>query len=141
MIVEIINNWSKPKLTWDGIIDAVESRFHATYCRQALANHSDIYFAYVTKIRFLAQKKSPEETSDDPRLSDALERITKLKIELVERKKIEAALLEQFARWAYNASAVGIDPRQLDAAIIKVDRDASLVPKKINTKNKVLKKK
>lgn len=123
-IVEIIDGWSSPKLTWELLIDQVFLRLRAKYTRQALNNHIRI------KNAFGARKK--DLLGYDPKIfkveSPEQLRITRLEVENKRLKQEYNNLLEQFNRWVYNGYLKQMDDRMRDfmnRPLPSVDREPS----------------
>lgn len=122
-IVEIVRGW-EGRLTWPALIDAVARKTNATYTRQALFNQERIRIAYETN-RDISDNKGGSTPSGRPMsatLNAAIGRIKRLEHENAELKKREALLLEQFARWAYNASTRGITDDFLNQPLPPLNR-------------------
>jgi hypothetical protein len=120
-IVEILDGWAG-KLTWDLLIDAINFRTHNKYTRQTLHKHERIRNAFDLRKTSLADGDGKMPLARSPELQKALERIARLE---VENKRIESEnekLLEQFARWAYNAYARGLDANFLNKSLPPVNR-------------------
>ena len=60
-------------------------------------------------------------------LQKAMERIDRLKAENERLKDENNSLLEQFARWAYNAHTRGLDEDFLNRALMPVDREKTKI--------------
>jgi hypothetical protein len=122
-IVELLDGWSG-LLTWDSLIDAIERRVFARYTRQALYKHQRIRAAFTLRKQALARASDrPKPRIGSPELQAAVERIERLS---AENKRLEAEnsrLLEQFVRWAYNASTRNLDHAFLSRPLPGVDRD------------------
>lgn len=120
-IVEILDGWSG-KLSWELLIDVIELRMFNRYTRQALFKHERIRHAFdLQKSNFLKGKGEVRKVGS-PELQVALERIAKLE---AENKRLESEnnhLLEQFARWAYNAHTRGLDNNFLNRPLPSVNR-------------------
>ncbi len=121
-IAEILDGWSG-KLTWELLISAIELRCYNRYTRQALHKHERIHHAFeVTKQRLNDGDPTTSKKMASPALQAALERIARLE---AENKRLESEnnrLLEQFARWAYNAHIRGLDQEFLSRALPAVNR-------------------
>ncbi len=120
-IVEILDGWTE-KLTWELLIDAVELRMHNRYTRQTLHKHERIKNAYELRKAALAYGDGEVRIVRSPELQKALERIARLE---TEKKRLESEnqqLLEQFARWAYNAHVRGLDKNFLNQPLPPVNR-------------------
>jgi hypothetical protein len=118
-IIEMLDGWAGP-LTWKLLIDAVYSRLRNRYTRQALHKHQRI------RIAFEVRKKNPDQGEQRPRgsvqLQKAMERITRLEAENQRLQRENDLLLEQFARWAYNAYVKGISESELNRPLPEIDR-------------------
>ncbi|NEX60091.1 hypothetical protein [Noviherbaspirillum galbum] len=121
-IIEIIHGW-EGRLTWPALIKAVAAKMHATYTRQALFKQERIRVAYET---YRASK--PDAVGGRPvsaALKASMERIQRLELENAGLKKREALLLEQFVRWAYNASTRGLTEAFLNQALPPTNRQGN----------------
>lgn len=124
-IVGVLDGWSG-KLTWEMFIDAIEKRTRRRYTRQALHRYERIHLAFVTRKR--AVGGDPAENADvnmAPELKMALEQVERLTGENQRLKAEQHRLLEQFARWAYNANSRNLTKEFLDTPMPKVDRERS----------------
>jgi len=122
-IVKIIDGWSRSeKLTWDNLILAAQMRLFRKYSRQALSRHERIKRAYTLKKQFLSTGSDSKTEFKSVELQKAMERIDRLKAENERLKNENNSLLEQFARWAYNAHTKGLDETFLNRALMPVDR-------------------
>ncbi|MDR5762967.1 hypothetical protein [Caballeronia sp. LZ035] len=105
-MIEVIRGW-EGRLTWPSLIKAVVKKMHCTYTRQALFNQELIRVAYESY-----RANNTVTTGTGPPVSAALQaaldRVTRLELELAEVKTREILLLEQFVRWASNASTRGL---------------------------------
>lgn len=120
-IVEILDGWSD-KLTWDLLIDAVELRMHNRYTRQTLHKHERIKNAFELRKVALADSDGEVRIVRSPELQKALERVTRLETENKRLESENQQLLEQFARWAYNAHTRGLDSNFLNKSLPPVNR-------------------
>jgi hypothetical protein len=121
LIIGLLDGWST-NLTWETLIDAIESRLHVRYSRQALDRHDRIKLAYTLRKEKL--RNSPVKDSDvkSVELRAALDRLQRLENENERLKAENNALLEQFALWAYNARTKGLDKNALNRPLPFVDR-------------------
>ena len=127
-IVKIIDGWSRSeKLTWDNLILVVQVRLFRKYSRQALSRHERIKRAYALKKRFLRTGADSKTEFKSVELQKAMERIERLKAENERLKDENNSLLEQFARWAYNAHTRGLDEAFLNRALMPVDRERTKI--------------
>ena len=108
-IVEILDKWGMEKLTWNLLIDAVALNCLQRYTRQALSGCERIRNAFdLTKEK--QRSETPGVKKNMPhRLKIAYARIARLETENSRLKAENNALLVQFATWAYNANAKGLD--------------------------------
>lgn len=121
-VVEILDGWSG-KLTWELLINAIELRSYNRYTRQALHKHERIYHAFeMTKQRLNDCDPTTIKKMASPALQAALERIARLEAESKRLESENDRLLEQFARWAYNAHMRGLDQEFLSRALPMVNR-------------------
>jgi hypothetical protein len=124
-IVQILDGWSS-KLSWEALIEAVERRAGLRYTRQALHRHERIRLAFAVRKKALSVQigeRSCEEAS--PELRAALERIARLEGENQRLVAENNNLLEQFARWAYNAQTRSLTEDFLNNPLPAVDREQS----------------
>ncbi|MXR38283.1 hypothetical protein GQF02_15025 [Neisseriaceae bacterium B2N2-7] len=127
-IVRLLDGW-KGKLTWDALIDAIVTRLHCRYTRQALHKHERIRTAYTLRKDTLGNKKEAAAPPRSGPLADAMVRIDRLE---AENKRLEAEnqrLLEQFVVWAYNAHTRGLDKEFLSQPLPIVNRGQTIFPK------------
>lgn len=129
-IVSVLDGWSG-KLTWELLIDAIEKRTRRRYTRQALHRYERIHLAFVTRKTALAGGSAENYRVIDmaPELKAALEQVERLKGENQRLKAEQHRLLEQFARWAYNAHSRNLTKEFLDTPLPKVDRERTDVTK------------
>lgn len=120
-IVEILDGWSG-KLTWELLIDDVELRMHNRYTRQTLHKHERIKSAFELRKAALAGGDGDIRIVRSPELQKALERIARLEAENKRLESENQQLLEQFARWAYNAHVRGLDKNFLNQPLPPVNR-------------------
>lgn len=126
-IVEIIRTWDG-RLTWPGLVGEIFKKTNATYTRQALYKHESIRIAYE------AYRENGSETEQGRPVPAALkastERVRRLEMENAELKKREALLMEQFVRWAYNASTRGLTEDFLNQGLPPTNRHGNMVSRK-----------
>jgi hypothetical protein len=125
LIVGILDGWSG-KLNWEGLIEAVERRAHARYTRQALHKHTRIRNAFSIRKKALAEDQDHEGSAHSPELQVYLQRIARLENENARLEAENQRLLEQFARWAYNAHTRGLDHAFLSQPLPPVNRDQTV---------------
>ncbi len=119
-IVEILDGWSE-KLTWNLLIEEIKIRLKNEYTRQALAKHNRIKSTYdITKERVSGDRKDSRPVSiETAMMMQSLKRVEAENLRLHQENQ---NLLEQFARWAYNAYSKGITIDALNKSLPKVDR-------------------
>lgn len=120
-IVEILDGWSG-KLSWELLIDAIELRMFNRYTRQALYKHERIRHAFDIRKTELAGSGGGVRKVESPQLQIALDRIARLEAENRRLESENNQLLEQFARWAYNAHTRGLDHDFLNRSLPPVNR-------------------
>jgi hypothetical protein len=120
-IVSILDGWSG-KLGWDLLITAIERRNGNSYSRQALDKHVRIKQAFVQRKKALAGTDGESRKVSSPELQAALDRIQRLAAANDRLTKENNSLLEQFVRWAYNASHFGVGQEKLNKALPPVSR-------------------
>lgn len=106
-IVEILDGWNSPKLTWELLIEQVLLRLRAHYTRQALNNYVRIKEAFSARKQALAGCGPKERKVESP----DQQRIARLEAEIERLKRENNALLEQFNRWVYNGYLKQMDER------------------------------
>ncbi|OWY27785.1 hypothetical protein [Herbaspirillum robiniae] len=124
VIVQILDGW-KDKLTWDALIEVLRRREGLRYTRQALHRHERIRLAFTVRKKALAEQDEQPRTASSPELQIALERIARLEAENQRLAFENNALLEQFARWAYNAQTRNLTADFLNNPLPTVNRDQS----------------
>ena len=120
-IVEILDGWSG-KLSWELLIDAIELRMFSRYTRQGLYKHERIRNAFELKKNEGAEGGKDVKRASSPQLQIALDRIVWLESENRRLESENNQLLEQFARWAYNAHTRGLDHEFLNRPLPSVNR-------------------
>lgn len=125
-IVGLIDGWTG-KLTWDLLRAAIATRSSQTYERQTLAGHRDIQLAFSSKKTTPTPAKKPALS---PELEAAEQVIDRLEA-TVKRLTLENnSFIEQFVRWAHNASLRGLDEDFLNQPLPPVDREKTKEDKK-----------
>jgi uncharacterized protein (UPF0335 family) len=120
-IVEILDGWFD-KLSWELLIDAIELRMFNRYTRQALYKHERIRHAFELKKNELSGGGTDTKRVASPQLQIALDRIARLEAENRRLESENNMLLEQYARWAYNAHTRGLDHEFLNRPLPSVNR-------------------
>lgn len=121
-IVRLLDGWSG-KLTWEALIDAIVTRLHSRYTRQALFKHERIKAAYTLRKEALGLSSKDAIPYGPGQLGEAMARIDRLEAENQRLNAENHRLLEQFARWAYNAHTRGLDKNFLNQPKPRVNRD------------------
>ncbi|NNB27664.1 hypothetical protein [Pseudomonas fragi] len=125
-ILDTINGWKKPPITWDAICDAVQPIVGKRPTRQSLSSYALVKVAYKKKAETLSLEYIPRPSPSSLSVSQA--RIEKLEAELGVMAARNQALLEKFVVWQYNASKHGISESMLNERLPRIDRERS-VPK------------
>jgi hypothetical protein len=123
-IVQLIDGWSG-RLTWELLCVEVERRCGVRYTRQALHRYERVRSAY-SRYRATQGERDSDGDADNagpPELRAALDRMARIEAESRRLAYENQQLLEQFARWAYNAHMRGVTEEQLNAALPKVNRE------------------
>lgn len=123
-IVEILDGWSDP-LTWDALVDTVYRRTGQRYTRQALNKHDRIKQAFTHRKNALASRQDVDRKVKDPVLQLTMDRLARVESENERLKRENAALLEQFVRWTYNAGLKGLTLDVLNQPLPAVRRGQS----------------
>ena len=114
-VVRLLDGWTE-KLTWDGLIARITAQTKSTYTRQALDRHPRIKLAFQAAKERLANQPVKEglTKAEEQRRLAAYDRLVSENARL---NKENNALLEQFTRWAYNATLRGMTEDQLNAPL------------------------
>lgn len=127
-IVRLLDGW-EGKLTWEALIDAIVTRLHCKYTRQALHKHERIRAAYALRKQSLGVQNDAAVSRGSGPLADAMAHIARLEAENQRLEAENQRLLEQFVVWAYNAHTRGLDKEFLSQPLPRVNRDQSVPPK------------
>jgi hypothetical protein len=122
-VLDTLDGW-KGKLTWDLLLDAVETLTRHRYSRFTFADYPEIANAFSLKKDSLrgTLPRTRGEPKDE-RLRAALEQVDRLRAK-AERLQAENNLLsEQFVTWAINAERKGVTMDMLNAPLPKPNRD------------------
>lgn len=122
-IVNLILGWGEEKLSWEAVCEASEPLVGKKPTRQSLNNNQSIRDAFTARksgIRQLGIHK-PKPSN----LNVAADRISHLRAENDMLKKKNAALLEQFVRWQYNAYKYGMTEAKLNEPMPTIDRETT----------------
>ncbi len=127
-IVRLMDGW-EGKLTWEALIDAIVTRLHCKYTRQALHKHERIRAAYALRKESLGGQRQAAVRSGSGQLTDVMARIARLEAENQRLDAENQRLLEQFVVWAYNAHTRGLNKEFLSQPLPRVNRDQTVPPK------------
>lgn len=127
-IVRLLDSWSG-RLTWEALIDAIVTRLHCRYTRQALHRHERIKMAYTLRKEVLGQSVKDGVPRCSGQLGEAMTRISRLEAENCRLEAENRRLLEQFVVWAYNAHARGLDKSFLSQPLPSVNRGKTVSTK------------
>lgn len=106
-IVEILDGWSLPKLTWEIFIEHIFLRLRVRYTRQTLNNYSRIKDSFS-----VCKKKLTGVNPDDfKKETPNQQRICRLEAEVDRLTRENNSLLEQFNRWVYNGYLKTMDEK------------------------------
>ncbi|WP_131868840.1 hypothetical protein [Bradyrhizobium sp. Y-H1] len=125
IIRTIIEEWSRPEMGWEDVVEAVEQRLGRNWTRQALGSHSKIKLAFQHKKEELKNAKLGRKLRRS-RVDADYQRMAKFTQDIGEvveglRKRIEI-LEARFARWRHNAYLHRLTVEQLDAPLQENDR-------------------
>ena len=120
VILGIIHAW-EGRLTWPALVKAITASINCAYTRQALFNQERIRAAYDTYRANFSGAAGPGRPMSAS-LKAAVDRAKRLEIQLEEAKRLESLLLEQFVRWAYNASTRGLTEDFLNQPLPPLNR-------------------
>ena len=117
-IVGILDGLST-HLTWAMLIDKAERVLGCRYTRQALHKHARIQDAFAAQNKHGVEAAGPKKPTEVRALAD---RIARLNAENSRLEMENNRLLEQFARWAYNAAIRNLDAEYLNQPLPAIDR-------------------
>lgn len=126
VIVGMIRDW-EGRLTWNSLIEMIMEKSHVTYTRQSLHKHHAIRIAYETYRASEALGVGSGGRPISASLKASSERVARLESEIAELKIRESLLVEQFVRWAYNASTRGLTEDFLNQALPPTNRHGNAV--------------
>jgi hypothetical protein len=125
-IVGILDGWTGP-LSWATLIEAIDDLMRVRYTRQALHNHERIRLSFSLRREALKAMGVPVRTRAKSPEVEVLRQIN-ARLE-AQNQRLEAEntrLLEQFARWSYNANNRGVRQEMLNRPLPEVNRDSAL---------------
>lgn len=123
-IIDAILGWGEEKLTWEALCQSVEPLVGKVPTRQSLHAIPKIRDAFTNRkagLREVGARKSVPSS-----LSIAAARIERLQNEVDALKRQNAALLEQFVRWQYNAYKYNVMEHQLNEDLVRIDRGQTI---------------
>jgi len=120
-VVNHILGWGDEKLTWNAVLDSIESLIGYKPTRQTLYANQDIRDAFKSRKTGIRQKGIDKPKPSN--LNVAADRIAHLRAENDMLKKKNAALLEQFVKWQYNAYKYGLTEQKLNEPLPMIDRE------------------
>jgi hypothetical protein len=124
-IVGIVDGCTGP-LSWNILIEAIDEHTRVRYTRQALNNHERIKLAFSVRRETLKATGGPMRVDTATSEHAVLLQINARRGAEIERLKAEnARLLEQFVRWAYNASNRGVSEEILNRPLPAVNRESA----------------
>ena len=119
-IIELIEEWSEPKLTWPLLVDACKEKLDISRARQSLMNLPAVDLAMKNrKAALKAKKLKPGWIAD---LQTANERIEELK---ATNQKLLAAVRDMHSRfliWQANADMHGLTQAMLDRPVSQLKK-------------------
>lgn len=120
-IVALIDGWpGAHRLTWEGVLDAVEKRLGFRPTRQTLCRHAAVKIAFQARRRGMAAE-APGGVRGGP---DA-QRLARLEAELERVRGENALLLESLTRVIYNVAKFGISRSRALEPLPLIDRGRS----------------
>lgn len=122
-VVNHILGWGDEKLTWNTVLDSIESLIGYKPTRQTLYANQDIRDAFKSKKSGIRQKGIDKPKPSN--LNVAADRIAQLRAENEMLKQKNTALLEQFVIWQYNAYKYGMTEAKLNEPLPMIDRERS----------------
>lgn len=122
LIVGLFDCWTG-SLSWERVIDTVETRLFFRYTRQALSGHRRISEAFgLCKERLAAVTHKRDSKPLSPELRALQERLARRDAEVQRLRAENQRLLEQFVVWIYNAQIRGVSQSDLERPLPPVDR-------------------
>jgi len=127
-MVALLDSWPHDlKLSWSEFITECYRHLHFKYSRQALCRHWLIAEAFTRNKKRLRDASVPRKLNHLT-VKKAAERIERLEQQVKELEHANQTLLEQFVRWAYNASNRGLTEEYLNQPLPHADRNPSILP-------------
>ncbi len=136
-LVELLDGW-KGALTWEALSEASLRVIGTSPTRQTLSRIARIQDAFAaTKARIRSGDGGAQKVPHSIKL--AADRIVRLENENARLSTENAALLEQFVVWQYNAYVKGMSQAELNRPLPQIDR-AMTVPLEARAKRRVVAK-
>lgn len=125
IVLETLDMW-KGKLTWEILLDAVETNTGHRYSRFTLAEYPEIANAFSLKKDTL-RGTLPRERGEprDERVRAAITQADRYKAKADRLEAENQLLTEQFVTWAINAERQGVTIDILNLPLPKPERDRS----------------
>jgi len=122
-ILGILDGWpANRKLCWPALVETIRIHLGKSWSRQALDRHARIKDAFQLRKGGLKKKPAQNRGGFALDLQKALETIEHLEAENARLKNENRGLLEQFARWAYNAHSKGVSESVLNQPLPRTGR-------------------
>lgn len=124
-VLDTLDTW-RGKLTWDLLLDKLESAWGHRYSRFTLAGYPEIANAFAhRKDALRGTLPVSRGTPTDERVLAAIEQAERFKAKAERLEAENNLLLERFVTWAINAQMKGVDMDALNKPLPKPDRDRS----------------
>jgi hypothetical protein len=122
-ICSLLESWPSRKITWDLVVEHIESYIGHRWTRQALEKHERIKTAYQTRRTALRTGGAPgRPASVDPADILLRRRVEELQAEIGRLRAQIATYEDLFIRHHYNAHARGVSEGELAAPLPPIDR-------------------
>ena len=118
--VSLLDSWAG-KLTWDHYLAVLAVEIGHRYTKAAMLRHPRIANAW-GDAKARCRESSPNAGHGAVALQLSQAKVKKLTNEVERLNAENEQLLEQFVRWAHNATIRGLSPEDLDAPLPKVRR-------------------
>jgi hypothetical protein len=125
-VISVLDNWTKPKLTWDALTDELSLSGLPDYTRQALERQPLIKSAYSSMKISLRAENGGMRSTTRARDSDLCSKIRSLERKIQRLEKENSNLLERFLRWLHNANNSGLSIEQLELPLPEIERGLPL---------------
>lgn len=110
--VEILDGWVG-KLTWDLYLAVLAVEIGHKYTKAAMLRHPRIRATW-NHAKDRSQDEAPARGRGNAALAQSAKRIRELEQRVERLKRENNQLLEQFVRWAHNATRRGLSQQDLD---------------------------